>query len=91
MSLGLGAALVAAWLVGLVGVVRLHLPPVLAKADVGVAALAWAAHVLYVILHNRALDQGRTVRAHRRGGGHLPAGARGGRRLSGGSSPPPRE
>ena len=52
-----GAALVAAWLAVLVAIVRLHLPPVLAKVDIGVVALAWAAHVLHVTLHNRALDR----------------------------------
>ena len=59
VSLAFGAALVAAWLAVLVAIARLHLPPVLAKVDVGLAALAWAAHVLRVVLHNRALDRGR--------------------------------
>lgn len=58
VSLALGAVLVAAWLAGLVLVVRLHLPPVWAKADIGAVALLWAAHVLQVVLHNRALDRG---------------------------------
>ncbi len=57
MSLWLGAVLVAAWLAVLVLIVRLHLPPVLAKVDIGLAALAWAAHVAHVTLHNRALDR----------------------------------
>ena len=57
VSLGLGAVLVAAWLAVLVLIVRLHLPPVLAKVDIGLAALAWAAHVAHVTLHNRALDR----------------------------------
>ena len=57
VSLLFGAALVLLWLAGLVAIVRLHLPPVLAKVDVGVAALAWAAHVLHVVLRNRALDR----------------------------------
>ena len=58
VSLLFGAALVAAWLAGLIAVVRLHLPPVLAKVDIAVAALLWAGHVLHVVLHNRALDRG---------------------------------
>ena len=57
VSLLFGAVLIAAWLGALVLIVRLHLPPVLAKADIGVAALLWAAHVLHVTLHNRALDR----------------------------------
>ena len=57
MSLLFGAALVAAWLAVLIAIARLHLPPVWAKVDVGVAALLWAAHVTRVVLHNRALDR----------------------------------
>ena len=57
VSLLLGAGLVGVWLAVLVAIVRLHLPPVLAKVDIGLAALAWAAHVGHVVLHNRALDR----------------------------------
>lgn len=57
VSLRLGAALVAAWLVVLVLIARLHLPPLWAKADIGAAALIWAGHVGRVVLHNRALDR----------------------------------
>ena len=57
MSLPLGGALLAAWLAALVAIARLHLPPVLAKVDIGAAAALWAAHVLHVALCNRALDR----------------------------------
>lgn len=57
VSLLLGGGLILTWLLALVAIVRLHLPPVLAKVDVGVAALLWAAHVTHVVLHNRALDR----------------------------------
>ena len=59
LSLALGGALMVAWLVALAVIVRLHLPPLLAKAAIGLAAGLWAAHVVQVMLYNRALDHGR--------------------------------
>lgn len=89
MSLLLGGGLILAWLAVLVAIARLHLPPVLAKADIAVAALLWAAHVLHVVLHNRALDRSYPP-ADPREGGDPPRPARPSRRLSGPGSPPSR-
>ncbi len=57
LSLLFGAALVTALVLATAAIYVLVLPAWLFRAAVAAVALAWAAHVLHVAGHNRALDR----------------------------------